>query len=192
MPVPRQTVKRYAQFFEYSMKFKLLLLLPFFICGYGFLPVSFRFDKSKLSNSNTLLVRHQECGCPCPSAYIKQGQIIVPYEIQNKYSNIDKQEINITGRDPFEPYDPELARQDIMVSGKVVAVDTVLCDQSGCEVVPVFKVNKWDVESYYPRLWTHGRAFLVIFLLSALLSVVIALIVIVTTIKKAVGRRVQS
>jgi len=173
------------------MKFKLLLFLPFIICGYGFLPVSFRFDKTAINNPNTLLIRHQECGCPCPSAYIKQGQIIIPQDIQNKYSNIDKKEINIIGRDPFEPYDPELAMKDIMVSGKVIGVDTVLCDQSGCEVVPVFKVGKWSVADYYPRLWTHGRMFLITFFVSVLLSAVIALIFVVTTIRKVVRRKVQ-
>ena len=173
------------------MKPKLILLLPFIICGYGFLPVSFRFDKTALNNPNTLLIRHQECGCPCPNAYIKQEQLIIPNDIQNKCSEIDKHEINITGRDPFEPYEPELATQDIIVSGNVVGVDTFLCDQSGCEVVPIFKVETWSVGSYYPRLWTHGRTFLIVFLALALLSAIIALIFIVTTIKKFVTKQVQ-
>lgn len=173
------------------MKFKLFLLFPFIVCAYGLLPVSFHFDKASLNNPNNLLIQYQECGCPCPNAYIKQGQIIIPEDLQRKYSNIDKREINITGRDPFEPYDPELATLDIIVTGKVVGMDTVLCNQSGCEVVPLFKVDKWSVSIYYPRLFTHGRVFLIIFLISTLLSAVITLTFIVTKIKRAVRRKDQ-
>jgi hypothetical protein len=174
------------------MKSKLYLLLPFMITGYGFLTVSFRFDRKALKAPNTLLVRHQECGCPCPSAFIKEGLLVVPDNVQNTYTDINKKEINLVGEDPFEPYEPELAMQDIMISGKVVGVDTVLCDPSNCQVVPVFKVEKWSVGSYYPRLWTHGRTFLIIFLVSAFLSVIIALLFIGTTIKTWIARQKQN
>ena len=171
------------------MKPKLLLFLPFIICGYGFLPVTFRFGKTALKDSNTLLIRHQECGCPCPNAFVKEGQLIIPDNIQKAYANIHQREINLTGIDPFEPYEPELAMQDIIVSGKVVGVDTVLCDPSNCEVVPVFKVDKWSAVSYYPRLWTHGKTFLIIFLASTFLSAIIALLFVGTTIKKLVAKQ---
>ncbi len=174
------------------MKFKLFLLLPFIVCGYGLLPVSYHFDKTALHHPNNLLIKHQECGCPCPNAYIKEGQIIIPEDLQRKYSTIHKQEINLTGRDPFKPYDPELATQDIIVTGKVVGMDTVLCDQSGCEVVPVFKVDKWSVGIYYPRLYTHGRIFLIFFLICSLLSAVITIIFIGKVIKRAVIRKDRS
>lgn len=174
------------------MRLKYLLLLPLLICGHGFLPLSFRFDKNAVKNPNTLLIQHQECGCPCPDAYIKEGQLIIPKTIQNSYVNIDERQINMTGNDPFDPYEPELAMQDIRVSGEIVGVDTVLCDQSGCEVVPVFKVNEWHVDSYYPRLWTYSKTFLIIFLISVFLSGIIILLFVGTGIKKRLTRRTNS
>ena len=165
------------------MKNKLLLIIPFLICGYGFLPVSFHYNRKNLKNPNTIIIRHQECGCPCPNAYLKEGQLIIPNDILNTFRNIDKKEINLSGKDPFEPYDPELAGQDIMITGKVVGVDTSLCTPSDCEIVPIFKVDKWYVSTYYPRFWIQGIIFLYTFLISIFLSAIIVLYFIGLSIK---------
>src|SRR5215208_7064576 len=92
--------ERWRQSYRHQMKPKLLLFLPFMICSYGFLPVSFYFDRTALKDPDTLLIRHQECGCPCPNAFVKEGQLTIPDNILNAYTNIEKKEINITGNDP--------------------------------------------------------------------------------------------
>lgn len=154
------------------MKSKFVILFAVLISLYGFLPVSLTVNKPDLTKPNTLLIHHQECGCPCPDASIKKGNLVIPAEIKNKYPNIHLTEINLTGRDPFDPYDIELAQRDITVAGEVVGIDTIACDPSGCEVAPVFKVKSWSVDSYYPKFWTHGKWFLILFLLSCLVTAV--------------------
>jgi len=154
------------------MKWKFVILFSVLISLYGFLPVSLAVNRPDLTKPNTLLIHHQECGCPCPDASIKKGILVIPEEIKSRYPNIHLGEVNLTGSDPFDPYDFELAQQDITVSGEVVGIDTIACDPSGCEVAPVFKVKSWSVDSYYPKFWTHGKSFLVLFLLSCLLTAI--------------------
>jgi hypothetical protein len=123
---------------------------------------------------------------------VKEGKLAIPEDILNRYANIGKKEINITGKNPFDPYEPALAMEDIMISGKVIGVDTVLCDESNCVDVPVFKVEKWSVGSYYPRHWIHGKLFLITFLISTLLSTILALLFIGIIIKKLMPKLINS
>ena len=153
------------------MKWKYFFLACFLIGLYGFLPVSFPWKKPDFSNPNHLLIHHQECGCPCADASIKKGELLVPDEIRRKYQGLYLKEINLAGRNPFDPYEFELAHKDIYIEGKVVGVDTIACDPSGCEIVPVFEVNSWSTDSYYQRFWTHGKWFLIVFLLSCLVTI---------------------
>lgn len=153
---------------------KFVILFSVLISIYGFLPVSLTAEKIDLTKPNTLVIQHQECGCPCPEASVKKGSLVIPEEIKSKYPNIHLNEVNLTGRDPFDPYDFELAQQHITVVGEVVGIDTIECDPSGCEIAPVFKVESWSVDTYYPKFWTHGKWFLILFLLSCLLSAVCA------------------
>jgi hypothetical protein len=157
------------------MKPRSLILIPLIICAYGFLPLSFRFNNNALKDPNTLIIHHQQCGCPCPNAFIQQGLLVIPDSIQKVYGNIHKSEVNITGNDPFEPYEPGLEMKEVMIKGKVIGVDTILCDPSGCEVVPVFKVEKWSVNEYYPRFWRFEKGFFIAFLFSVLVSAIAVL-----------------
>jgi hypothetical protein len=94
---------------------KYIFLICCCITGYGFLPVSFLSGVSKINNPNTLLIRKQECGCPCPGALILNGGFFIPPSLKTQGLNILTNEINITGDDPYKAGNAELATHPIMV-----------------------------------------------------------------------------
>jgi len=163
---------------------KYLLITAIGICIYGFLPVSFAFNPMDIKKPNNLLVSQQDCGCPCANAIIINGRISIPVYIINKYPNISQKEINLTGEDPFNTSDFDLSHQAIIITGKVIGVDTISCDPTNYEVVLKFEVDKWATSIYYPRLWTHGKLFMIMFLLSNLYIIMTFLFFIVWTVQK--------
>jgi len=160
------------------MKWKYIFLACFLVCLYGFLPVSISWNKNDYSKPNQLLIHHQECGCPCPQASIKKGELLIPEEIKRKYPGLYLKEINLAGLDSFEPFESGLSQNDINIDGRVIGVDTIACSASGCEVVPVFEISFWSVNSYYPRFWIHSKWFVIIFLLSFLVTIFSSVILI--------------
>ena len=170
------------------MKNKFFIIILFAICAYGFLPVSLFFDKSDAKKPNYLLIERQECGCPCPNASIKEGKLLIADDTLKKYSQISTKEINISGRNPFVN-DLDLTLKQVIVYGKTVGVDSVMCEPSDCELVANFEVYNWKINGYYPRLWIHGSGFLLLFLGSSIFLLLIICKFLLSTVFKFTRRK---
>ena len=132
---------------------------------YGILPLTIPDYSEDYSQANTLLIERQECGCPCAEGVILKGQVGLSDEMKRKYPTLVETGTEITLVD-FDPFD-NITNEDVTtfdfangnefkVVGKVVGVDTILCDPSNCEVVPKFEVKKWSLTSYSPKFLTFS------------------------------------
>jgi len=108
-----------------------------------------------------LVITGQEMGCPCPDFRIIKGELNIPNCILINYSNLYKDEINLTQNSLFKEYNYEIAHSQIYVNGNVVSVEHVSDD----DYTPVFDVKNWKVKSYIPIFWTFGRTKTVLYLI---------------------------
>ena len=131
----------------------LLLTLSIAFAIYGLFPYhrAFNIDSTK---PNHLVVIPQECGCPCPNAGIVKGRLQIPHEIRSKCQTLDTTQINLDIKDFNEPYNFELGQAKLYIKGKVIGVDTILCDETGCELAPRFQVDSWALADTVVNVWT--------------------------------------
>lgn len=142
---------------------------------YGLFPYhrAINIDTTK---PNHLVVIQQECGCPCPDAGIVKGRLQIPKEIASKCQTLDTSQINLEIKGFNEPYNFELGRAKLFIKGKVIGVDTILCDETNCELAPRFQVDSWALADTVVNVWTFpvwaGLLFLAnIFLFLPVLAV---------------------
>ena len=88
---------------------KIFLLSWFLlICfiGYGLLPVSINFKKFDFNKPNTLEIRYQVCGCPCPEAVIIKGKLQFSEYIKQEFPDLqeDGKEITLKNFPLFENF----------------------------------------------------------------------------------------
>ncbi|MEX0811352.1 MAG: hypothetical protein WD048_03980 [Chitinophagales bacterium] len=131
-------------------------LIWLLIALYGFTPATINSLWTR-PNKTDLIITGQECGCPCPEARVLKGAIEIPENILDKHPNIHEYELTLTGNSPFEPYNYEIGHSEILIEGKVIGIDTILCSPTDCEVVPKFEVKKWTLTSYSARFWTWNK-----------------------------------
>lgn len=131
----------------------LSLTLSIAFAVYGFFPyhMATNIDTSK---PNQLVVEQKECGCSCPDAGIIKGQLQIPQEIASKYHTLDTTQVNLDIKKFNEPYNFELGHAKLYIKGKVIGADTILCDQSSCELVPRFQVDSWALVDTVVTAWT--------------------------------------
>lgn len=138
--------------------------LFFGLCiAYSFWPASWPSSNIKYDKPNQLKIRFQECGCPCPDAFIERGTLQFNDSIKQRYhSTLSEQsvEINLVNFSPIEDKSWQNARFDFLSSndfhleGEVIGADTVACSSAACNLTPVFRVSDWEISTYYPQFWT--------------------------------------
>ena len=161
------------------MKFKYFWILFGLVLGYGILPVTFPEINTNFESPNVLIIERQECGCPCPEAFILKGTLHFSNEIRAKFPDLSERSHEITVIN-FPPYNeisnerPEtfsFANENTFrILGHTVGVDTVLCQPEDCLLVPRFKVESWALTSYYPRFQTFPILAAMIYMVSAILG----------------------
>jgi hypothetical protein len=119
---------------------------------FGLMPYNkaYNIDTTK---PNQLIVRNQECGCPCPNGVILTGRIKIADSILSKYQSFDTTQLNLDIENIGSTYNVEVMQSRFFVRGNVVGADTILCDPANCEVTPHFKVESWGLVDSVPRAW---------------------------------------
>lgn len=153
----------------------LLLTLSIAFAVYGLLPYH-KATNINTKQPNQLIVHQQECGCPCPDAGIRKGQLQIPQDIASKYPTLNTTQINLDIEGFNEPYNYELGHARLFIKGKVVGADTILCEPTNCELAPRFQVNSWALVDTVARAWIFpiwvGLLFLVnLFLFVPILTI---------------------
>ena len=144
------------------MKFKYFWIVFGLILGYGLLPVTLPDLTGNFEKPNTLLVRRQECGCPCAEGVIEKGRLIFSEEVKKDFPQLSERsrEITLTNFPPFEirngtPEEFEFANiNTFRVTGHTIGIDSIPCSAASFESVPKFEVQSWALASYYPRFLT--------------------------------------
>jgi len=131
---------------------------------YAFVPISVSSLWKSVSDDD-LIIKSKACGCPCPDARVKNGQLGIPEIFLEQYPNIHKSQLNLTGNSPYQPFNFEIWLSDIKVTGEVIGVDTILCTETNCEFAPVFKVQSWTLVSYVAQFWTWNRVVNILYLI---------------------------
>ena len=135
---------------------------------FGLLPYNkaYNIDTTK---PNQLIVRNQECGCPCPNGVILNGRLKIADSILSKYPSFDTSQLNLDIENLGDTYNVEIMQSRIFVKGNVVGADTILCDPTNCEVTPHFKVESWALVDTVVRAWTFPVWVGLLFLINLLL-----------------------
>lgn len=144
------------------MKFKFFWIVFGLVFGYGLLPVTIPDFSADFDNPNTLLIRRQECGCPCAEGVIEKGRLFFSEDVKEEFPGLSERshEITLTNFPPFEirngaPEEFEFANTNTFrVTGHTVGIDTIVCQPENFESVPKFEVESWALTSYYPRFLT--------------------------------------
>ncbi len=124
-----------------------------------------------LSKSRYLLVRPQECGCECPDMLILKGNVVIPKSLAKKCSNIHTWEINLTKESLKSGIDLSL-NCDYYIKGHVVGLDTIECDRNGCEMAPVYNIDKYYTAEYVPYLFMiKSKVIAILFFLDCLMCI---------------------
>ena len=143
---------------------KCFLIVTILVSIYGLIPLSFNFIFG--TKANSLVIKKEDLANSClyRDAYIVSGSIDIPTNISKEYSNIDTGAINLTGKNPFAGYDSIFSTQQMLVTGKVIALDTLLvCDSSSYKFAARFNVESSSIKNYYPRFKIHSIIFQYIF-----------------------------
>lgn len=135
---------------------KYAWLIWFLVTFYGFTPATFKTLWTERTDSDLIIIG-QSCGCPCPEARIIGGHISIPEKILNDYPNIHQDELTLTGNSPYKPYNMEIGYSEILITGEVIGIDTILCSPSDCELAPKFEVDEWMLTGYSLRLFTWNE-----------------------------------
>jgi hypothetical protein len=156
---------------------------------YGLLP----FNKTwniDTSQPNQIIIRHQSCGCPCPNAIIVKGQLKIPDSILKKYQPPKSAEINFVTKDLNEAYGLEVFSTNWLLKGKVVEMDTLLCEPTGCILIPRFEVEAWSLINYVARFWTFAPWLAWLFAINLL--VILPILTVIVVIKLIKDRKKQA
>ena len=148
----------------------LLLTLSIAFAVYGLLPYNKTTDIDT-TKPNQLVIRQQECGCPCPDAEVIEGRLQIPTDISSKYQTLNTSQLNLDIKDFNDPYNYELGQANLFIKGKVVGVDTVLCEPTNCELAPRFQVDSWALVDSVARAWTFPTWAGLVFLANLFLFV---------------------
>lgn len=165
-------------------RFRAIWIISPFILILGLLPYR---PAVFISKDDYLLVSPQACGCPCPEVKIKKGEIVIPKQLFAKHATIITMESNLTNDYVISDQSVRGEYYDYYIKGKVVDIDTVLCDILACEVTPVLSVEECYLAEYVPIIYAiNSPVLLVAFILN--LVVVLPAIVITKIVTYIIGR----
>jgi hypothetical protein len=145
---------------QLTMKLKIVWTALTLILGYGLLPVTLPDTSNNFDNPNTLIIRRQECGCPCADGLIMKGQLEFSRDIKNRFPALLEKvnEITLTNFPPFEVSMDHMetfyfANEDVFkITGQTIGVDSIQCGgPSEYQIVPRFRVDTWSLTFYKPR-----------------------------------------
>lgn len=133
-----------------------------------------------ISKDSYLLVTPQVCGCPCADVRIKKGTISIPEYLSKEHSNVPAHEANLINSKVIDNQSMHGNYYDYYIHGKVVDVDTILCDINDCEIAPVISVEDCYLAEYVPLfLAANNILILCIYILNLLIVLPAATISIV-------------
>jgi len=136
---------------------KINLIIWMAIMAYGVIP--FRMEALWAdAKEGEVILSGQGCGCPCPNAYVRQGTLLIPDSILQEYPTIHRQQLNLTGNTPFDPFIFHVAVSDLRVQGEIIGVDTIACSRSGCEFAVRYRVDSWTLLTYVPQYRSWNRS----------------------------------
>lgn len=146
------------------------------------IPINFSFVTT--TDTNELLVRDQECGCPCPDVSIIKGTLEIPDSLKHKIKP-GFSEANLTGDTPYTSTS-ELLYYDFKIKGYMVGATTDLCSPSECYYVPTIFVESYSIGEYIPLFIKWNPIFLLIYLVFVLISLgTLISLTIVSSVKKS-------
>ena len=160
----------------------LLLTLSIAFAIYGLLP----YRKAKnidTTKPNHLVISQQVCGCPCPDASVIKGQLSISPDVVSKYPTLHTTELNMDIKNFNEPYNYELGHAKLFIEGEVIGADTILCEPTNCELVPLFRVDSWALVDTVARAWIFPNWIALLFIINLFLF---APILIITEIIKRI------
>lgn len=105
----------------------------------------------------------------CPDASVIKGRLIIPPDVASRYPALRTTELNIDIKNVNEPYNYELGHAKLFIRGKVVGADTILCDPTNCELVPLFQVDSWALVHTFARAWIFPNWVGVLFIINLFL-----------------------
>ena len=159
---------------------------------FGLVPYNkaFNIDTTK---PNQLIVRNQECGCPCPNGVILLGHLKMSDSILSKYQSFDTTQLNIDIENLGDAFNAEIMQSRFYVKGNVVGADTILCAPTNCELTPHFKVESWALVDTVARAWTFPVWLGILFLFNLfLLFPALTIAEIVRQIRKYKAKKIGS
>lgn len=168
-----------------SLKIRHIWL--FFGCCivYAFWPASWPSANIQYDKPNQLKIRFQECGCPCPDAFIEQGTLEFNDSIKQRYPTLSEKsvEINLVNFSAIEEKNGHsstdfgfISNNDFHIKGEVIGADTVACSPYDCALTPIFRVSDWEISTYYPQFWTFPVWLALLLFIVLLIGIPILLI----------------
>lgn len=168
-----------TNFLKYSIILTVILISVLFIPAH--LP-----SRSGKPGKDEAIIRFQECGCPCPDAFVIDGQFTVPDSLTGKLKRKDFVEIYLTNDSDITFED---SQHNIKIKGKISGADPDFCDGNDCYYLPIVRIDSWEIAEYVSWFWYWNKNFAIGYLLTTLISIVITIILVIVKIVDKVSNR---
>lgn len=135
---------------------KRILLIAVLILIIGLLPYRLAYFAM---TKNMLLVEPQRCGCPCPDISVLKDSIIIPEKFLRMCDHINNTEANLQNGDVI--YNTSCCGESYKyyISGEVVGIDTIECNEMGCLMAPVISIDQCYLTTYLPFVLSNKMGY---------------------------------